>query len=177
MLNTEACKTLVQGLVILHLEYCKAILAGLPDNSRKTPRVENMTAKSILNRDKRSSVTECLKLLHQLLVRERVRHKTLTLVHKCLMGNAPMYLQDLLQEHEEGQRHLRSSMKHKHLKIPHTKKKTFVARSFSILSPTWLNELPMSQKNWTTPVISRGNSKLTSSEKNTAKYIGIRIFQ
>ena len=26
----------------------------------------------------------------------------LTVVHKCLMGNAPMYLQDWLQEHEGG---------------------------------------------------------------------------
>ena len=58
------------------------------------------------------------------------------------MGNAPMYLQDLLHGCERGQRHLRSNMKHKHLKIPHTKKKTFVARSFSILGTTWWNELP-----------------------------------
>ena len=33
MLNIEACKTLVQGLVISHLAYSNAILAGLPDNT------------------------------------------------------------------------------------------------------------------------------------------------
>ena len=58
------------------------------------------------------------------------------------MGNAPMYLQDLLQECEGRQRNLRSNMKHKQLKIPYTKKKTFAARSFSVLGPTWWNELP-----------------------------------
>ena len=136
MLNMEACKTLMQGLVISLLDYSNAILAGLPKNIiRKLQRVQNIAAKIILNRD-RSSVTECLKQLHRLPVRERIRHKTLTLVHKCLMGNVPMYLQDLLQEHEGGQRHLRSNMKWKHLKIPHTKKKTFAARSFSVLGHT-----------------------------------------
>ena len=143
MVNMEACKTLMQGLVISHLDCRNAILARLPNNIiKKLQRVQNITAKIILNRDRSSSVTECLKQLHQLPVRERIRHKTLTLVHKCLMGNAPMYLQDLLQEHEGGQRHLRSNMKHKHLKIPYIKKKTFAARSFSILGPAWWNELP-----------------------------------
>ena len=103
MLNMEACKTLVQGLVISHLDYSNAILAGLPDNIiKKLQRVQKIANKIILNRDSRSSVTECLTQLHWLSVRERIRHKTLTLVYKCLMGNAPMYLQDLLQEHEGG---------------------------------------------------------------------------
>ena len=107
----EACKTLMQGLVISHLYYSNAILAGLPDNNiKKLQRVQDITAKIILNRDRGSSVTECLKQLHWLLVRDRKRHKTLTLVHRCLMGNAPMYLQDLLQEHEGGKRHLRSNI-------------------------------------------------------------------
>ena len=119
MLNRGACKTLVQGLIISHLDYSKAILDGLPDNTiKKLQRVLNIAAKIILNRDKRSIVTECLRQLHWILVRERIRHKALTLVHKCLMNNALMYLQDLLQEHERGRRHLRSNMKHKHLKIP-----------------------------------------------------------
>ena len=144
MLNMEACKTLGQELVISHLDYSNAILAGLLENTiKKLHRVQNIAAKIILNRDRRTSVTECLKQLNWLeMVRDRIRHKTLTLVHKCLMGNAPMYVQDLLQEHEGGRRHLRSNIKHKHLQIPHIKKKTFAARSFSILGPVLWNELP-----------------------------------
>ena len=137
VLNMEACKTLVQGFVISHLDYSNAILAGLLNNIiKKLQRVQNKSAKITLNRDRRNSVRECLKQLHWLLGREWIRHKTLTLVYKCLMGNAAMYLQDLLQEHEGGQRNLISNMKHKHLKIPHTKKKTFAARSFNVLGPT-----------------------------------------
>ena len=99
----EACRTLVQGLVISNLDYSDGILAGIPDNTtKKLQRVQNIATKTILNRDRNSSVTECLKQLHWLPIRERIRHKTLTLVHKCLMSNAPMYLQDLLQEHEGG---------------------------------------------------------------------------
>ena len=57
MVKMEACKMLVQGLVISHLDYSNAILAGLPDNTiKKLQRVQNTAAKIILNRD-RSSVT------------------------------------------------------------------------------------------------------------------------
>ena len=80
LLNLEAYKTLVQGLVISHLDYSNAILAGLPDNIiKKLQWVKNFSAKIILYRDRWSSVTECLKQLHWLPVRERIRHKTLTL--------------------------------------------------------------------------------------------------
>ena len=171
----EACKILVQGLVISHLDYSNAILGGLLDNTIKLQRVQNTAAKIILNKDKRISVTECLRQLHWIPVRERIRHKTLTLVHKCLMGNTLMYLQDLLQEHERGQRHLRSNMKYKHLKIPHTKKKMFVERLFSVLGPTWQNELPNELKELGNT--SDFKKKLTSSDKYTAKYLCISIFQ
>ena len=54
MLNMEACKTLVQGLVISHMDYSNAFLAGLLDNTiKKLQRVQNIAAEIILNRDRR----------------------------------------------------------------------------------------------------------------------------
>ena len=47
MLNTKACKTLVQGLVISHLDYNNAILAGLSDSTiKKIQIVQNIAARS-----------------------------------------------------------------------------------------------------------------------------------
>ena len=80
--------------------------------------------------------------LHWLLARSRKKHKILTLVHKCDNGKAPRYLQELLEEHCLNRRDLRSSRKFKHLKVPFTWKKTFAARSFSVVGPTWWNKLP-----------------------------------
>ena len=33
ILSVDQCKTLVQGFIISHLDYCNAILAELPDSS------------------------------------------------------------------------------------------------------------------------------------------------
>ena len=54
-------------------------------------------------------------------------------------------------------------MKHKNLKIPHTKKKTFATRSFSILGPTWWNGLPNELKQFNnTSNFKKKLTKLTS---------------
>ena len=135
----------------------------------KLQRVQNIAAKIILNRDRRSSVTDCLKQLHWLPVRERIRHKTLTLVHTCLMGNAPMYLQDLPKEHEGGWRHLRSIRNTSTWKF-HIPRRKPLQEDHSASWPYMVEWAPK----WT-PVISKGSSKLTSSEKYTAQHIHNRF--
>ena len=52
------------------------------------------------------------------------------------------------------------------LLVPKTSKKTFAARSFSILGPTLWNELPRDLRKITMPA-SRRNLKHTSSERLT----------
>ena len=84
-----------------------------------------------------------MKELHWLPTRSRIKNKLLTLVHKSINGKSPRYLEDLLEEHYQNRRNLRSSRKFKHIKvISFTRKKTLAGRSFSMVSPTWLDELP-----------------------------------
>ena len=93
-LNPEACTTLMLGLGISHLDYCNSILVGLPDVSiNQMQRVWNLAAKMILGKSKMDSASECLLALHWLPICSRINHKILTLVHKCIMGSAPEYLQ------------------------------------------------------------------------------------
>ena len=80
------------------------------------------------------------------LARSRTKHKIFTLVHKCVNGKTSRYLQELLEEHCPNRSDLRSSLKFKHLKVPFTRKKTFAAKSFSVLGTTWWNELPNNLK-------------------------------
>ena len=65
ILTVDACKTLVQGLVISHLDYCKSILAELPESTiKKFQRIQNIASKIILGRSKYDSTTECMRELH-----------------------------------------------------------------------------------------------------------------
>ena len=48
-LTTEACHTLVRGIVCAHLDYANAVFAGLPDcEISKLQRVQNIVAKFFL---------------------------------------------------------------------------------------------------------------------------------
>ena len=103
--------------------------------------VQNMAAKLALNCSTMESSTCCLRNLHWLPIRARIEHKLLTITYKCLNGEAPDYLSDI-SVIPELRRMLRSSNKYKQLVVPRVKRKTFAARSFSIMAPSLWNELP-----------------------------------
>ena len=81
---------------------------------------------------KHDSASAALTALHWLPIRARIDFKILTLVHKCLSGNAPGYLSDLLVPMEANHEGLRSNNAVKHLLIPRTYQKTFADRAFSV---------------------------------------------
>ena len=139
----ETCKTLVMGLVISLLDYANAVLVGLPQTGiHKFRSVQNMVAKLILNKDKQDSVTECFVKLHWLPIRTRIHFKILTLTYKCLNGQAPEYLSDLLTVNETNGRCLRSSSQHSRLIVPFVRLHTFAAQSFSVSAPRLWNSIP-----------------------------------
>ena len=51
-------------------------------------------------------------------VQERIEFKILTLVFKCIIGEAPAYLMDLIQERDICQEGLRSNSDYKSLVVP-----------------------------------------------------------
>ena len=143
-LNKDACQTLLLGLCISHLDYANAILYGLPDvDINKLQRIQTMCAKLVLNRKKSDSATEALKELHWIPIRLRITFKLLMIVHRCLHGNAPKYLKNLLIRTSAPERNLRSSIDTERLLIPRTKLKTFASRAFSVAGQTEWNKLPL----------------------------------
>ena len=106
ILTEETYKTLVIGLVILHLDYAN----GLPETDiHKLQQVQNIAVKLILNKDKHDSVTDCFITLHWLPIRTRIHFKILTLTYKCLNNQVPEYICNLLTVNETNDRCLRSS--------------------------------------------------------------------
>ena len=143
ILTEEACKTLVMGLVISHLDYANTILVGLPETDiHKLQWVQNMAAKLILNKDKYDSVTECFQKLHWLPIRIRNHYKILTLTYQCLNNQVPEYLSNLLTINENNDRLLRSSSQYRRLIVPFIRLQTFAARSFSVTAPGLWNSIP-----------------------------------
>ena len=140
-LTIDACKQIVHGLIMSHLDYCNSLLYGLSNcEIKKLQRIQNLAAKLVLNRNRLDSSTACLKELHWLPVSLRIQFKILTLVWKCLNGQAPDYLTDMLKL-RTSTRALRSSTRTV-LLIPRTKCKSFGDRSFAVAGPRLWNDLP-----------------------------------
>ena len=135
-LTTDASKTVIQGTVISHLDYSNSILSGLPKcDIQKLQRVQIVAAKVIVQKKSKDSITECRAELHWLPVQARIDFKVLVMVFKCLTGEAPSYLKNLLKKQ-------RSGCDDRLLSIPFTRRKTFADRSFSVYSPRLRNSLP-----------------------------------
>ena len=142
-LTTESCKTLVQSLVISHLDYSNTIFVDLPASTLKhAQRIQNYAAKVVLKRKKYDSATEALHDLHWLPIKQRCKFKLLVMVYKCLNNQAPAYLCELLKI-QPIQGTTRSSTVPNNLVVPLTRCSTFAARSFSVAGPAYWNKLPV----------------------------------
>ncbi len=77
-LTEHAAQLLVQALVISRLDYCNALLAGLPSSTIKPQQIiQNAAARLVFNEPKRAHVTPIFISLHWLPVAARIKFKTL----------------------------------------------------------------------------------------------------
>jgi len=84
---------LVTALVLSRLDYCNAMLAGLPASTLAPfQRVLHAAARTVLDLEPRDRVTPALRELHWLPVAERIQYKLCLLVHKSLLGHTPEYI-------------------------------------------------------------------------------------
>jgi len=66
-LTSDASKSLVNGLITSRLDYCNALLNGLPQTSiNKLQRIQNTAARIVTRTSRRSHMTPILKDLHWL---------------------------------------------------------------------------------------------------------------
>ncbi len=97
-LTEHAAQLLVQALVISRLDYCNALLAGLPSNTIKPLQmIQNAAARLVFNKPKRAHVTPLFISLHWLPVAAHIQFKTLMLAYRTITGSAPTYFHSLLR--------------------------------------------------------------------------------
>ncbi len=76
-LTEHAAQLLVQALVISRLDYCNALLAGLPSNTIKPLQmIQNAAARLVFNEPKRAHVTPLFVSLHWLPIAARLVQDT-----------------------------------------------------------------------------------------------------
>ena len=97
-LDQSTCEILVCSLVLTQLNYSNGIHYGSSECViNKLQKVENFTAKVVLNRKIHVSSLQALHNLHWLPIHARLDFKILMMVFKCLHDkSSPCYLKDLL---------------------------------------------------------------------------------
>jgi hypothetical protein len=140
-ISEECAKTLVQSSVMSLLDYCNALLFGLPAAEiSRLQMVQNCAARIIKCASRREHITPLLHSLHWLPVKFRIMYKVNIITFKALHCDGPSYISELIPMYVPN-RVLRSSQQNL-LQVPRYRLKTFGGRCFSTCAPILWNSLP-----------------------------------
>lgn len=139
LLTQEACEQLIHAFITSRLDYCNAVLYGIPRRLViKLQRVQNVAARILTMTRKYEHITPVLRQLHWIPVAQRIDFKIALTVFKCQHGLGPDYLSELLEPHDP-QRSLRSAS-HRLLNVPRSNS-ALSDRAFGICAPKVWNDL------------------------------------
>ena len=143
ILSQNDMQRFVSALVIARLDYCNAVLAGLPSSTlRPLTRVMHAAVRLISNLKYYDSVHDAMKKLHWLPFPHRVTYKLCLIMYKAKHQLCPSYITDLLQPLTslENRARLRSSSSSDYY-VPRVRTE-FGRRAFSVAGPVAWNKLP-----------------------------------
>ena len=146
-LSWDAFKALVVALVLSRLDYCNAVLVGLPSSQLdRLQAVINAAARLIFNARRCDHITPLLQELHWLRIRDRIDFKLSVLVCRCLHGIGPDYLACDIQRVADlgGARQSLRSSGTASLVVPATRHSTLGDRAFPAAAARVWNSLPVS---------------------------------
>ena len=142
-LTVDATKSIVNALVTSRLDYCNALLYGMPKSAlNKLQKVQNTAARLITRTFRYNHITPVLIDLHWLPVQFRVEYKVLTHVYKALHGESPTYIRNMIEKYVP-RRSLRSENVSVSLVVPRCRTVTYGDRSFKSAAPKLWNALPV----------------------------------
>ena len=150
LLDLDTTKTLMQALVLSRMDYCNSLLLGCSGYLlQKLQRVQNMACRVVCQCTKFEHISPFLADIHWLKVKERIDYKVLTIMHKCVNGQAPRYLTELLDadaavDPSLGQYvHNLCSNHMGYLRTTQSRLTQVHKQSFSSMGPRLWNDLPL----------------------------------
>jgi len=145
LLTTELAMTLACSLIITRLDYCNSLLHAAPTSSIwKLQRVQNNTARIILQALRRSAACSLLRQLHWLPVRYWIDYKLAVMTYKVRTTATPTHLGRHLTLRQPARTLLSSDVP---LLIKPFTRTEFAKRAFRHSAPTVWNSLPKSITN------------------------------
>jgi len=143
--DIDTMKQLVSAFIFSRLDYCNAVLYGLPQSTiGPLQRVQNAATRVTLGLSPRDHVYPALKELHWLPVAHRIQYKVALLMFMVHDNHCPMCLSESVHPVSSNpiRQRLRSATSLDYI-VPWTKTK-FRDRAFSVAGPTVWNSLPES---------------------------------
>lgn len=138
-MSNDVAKQLVNWLVIPHLQYCNSLLVGTTkEQLLKLQRTQNAAIRTIFKLPKYAHVSGYYRQLGWLNMESNIKYRVLSLVHGCLNGTAPKYLQTLISVNVPN-RTLRSCGAML-LNVPRINS---TCKGFSVQGPKLFNALPL----------------------------------
>ena len=97
MLTDDACSQLIHSLVTVRIDYYNSLLYGMPNFTLfRLRKVLNTAARTLNKIPKVSYITDILKDLHWLPIRQRITFKILLFTYQAYHNTAPDYLCQLI---------------------------------------------------------------------------------
>ena len=110
-IDEDTAKIIIQALIMSRLDYCNsAVLGSAEYQLDKCQQIQNMACRVVRELKKYDHISDHLKSLHWLKIRERTAYKVAMLVFKCKVGTSASYLIDLINTSNPDKCLLRSSM-------------------------------------------------------------------
>ena len=161
LLRPSVTTTLVSAFVFNRVDYCNAILAGLPKTTiAPLQSAQNAAARLVPQLGPRDHISNALCHMHWLPVHQRITYKLCLLMHLVHNDWAPAYMADSVTATANISRRTRlrsaSSLRYEQ---PRTRLK-LGERCFAFAGPAAWNSLPLYIKNNPTQTPSNGTSKI-----------------
>ncbi len=139
----HATQLLIKALVLSRLDYCNALLAGIPASSIKPLQlIQNAAARLNFNEPKIMHVTPLFIILHWLpIAAQCIKFIVLLCAYRTTSGSAPLYLNSLLQTYMSS-RSLRSASERR-ITVPSQRGTKSLSQTFSLTVPIWWNDLEL----------------------------------
>ena len=141
---------LVSVFVLSRLDYCNAVLAGLPSSSlAPLQHVLYAAVRLVTGVGSRDHITETMMELHWLPIGYRVKFKLCLIIHAAVSGQCPDYIREVVMPLAmlPERNRLRAAVNGLYV-VPRTRT-MFGQRAFSVAGPQQWNDLPSDNRDIT----------------------------